>query len=231
MIKTLDNSRSKLDEESHAQQKGYEVFSGSAQYCSRNPYNLTICHQRKFLWYRVAKVGSTTLLHHLEKAGPRPDVAEAFFLRYPVNAYSDYFKFAFVRNPWDRLVSCWRDKVIQNNYFKFPSERRELMYNFPAFVDHVIETGVYRRDQHLMPQSHLIDLNEVTFVGRFEHFEDSLAHVLRKIGVVGNPGVRANNSADEAAGTPHYREYYDERTVRRVALLYQKDIQIFGYSF
>ena len=71
-----------------------------------------------YIWFRVAKVASTTILYHLKKhteicyskrreidTGPRP-------------LYNKSFKFAFVRNPWERLISFYmlhHNIYIQNN--------------------------------------------------------------------------------------------------------------------
>src|SRR5262245_19376649 len=86
---------------------------------SAGPYNLTVSHERKFVWFRVAKVGTRTILNHFLDRGVRLDAEHASDVHYPPRAYADYFKFAFVRNPWDRLVSCWADKVVASNLFGF----------------------------------------------------------------------------------------------------------------
>ncbi len=65
------------------------------------------------MWFRVAKVGTRTILGHFDRHDVALDVNHAMRLRYPVELFEDYFKFAFVRHPLGRFVSAWRNKVVE----------------------------------------------------------------------------------------------------------------------
>ena len=73
--------------------------SARAGWVSPLGYNLTISHSHRFVWYRVAKVATRTIRHHCETHGVSMDVDHAMRIRYPVEVFGDYFKFAFVRDP------------------------------------------------------------------------------------------------------------------------------------
>ena len=91
----------------------------SPRWLSPLAYNLTISHSHRFVWYRVAKVATRTIRHHCETHGVSLDVDHAMRVRYPLATYADYFTFAFVRDPLDRFVSAWQDKVVDHNYYDF----------------------------------------------------------------------------------------------------------------
>jgi hypothetical protein len=190
-------------------------------------YNVTICHEKKFIWFRVAKVGTRTMFDLFDKANLTLDAEHAMWCHYPVNRYHDYFKFALVRNPWDRLVSCWHDKVVQYNYFKFPEETRLQMLDFHSFVDYVSSIGVHDCDQHVRLQSKLIDLTNVDYIGRFETLATDLARLLQVIGLDGIE-IEQRNASKNRKG---YRSYYDTALRERVGALYQRDVDIFSYDF
>src|SRR5688572_21810185 len=69
------------------------------------------------------------------------------------------FKFSFVRNPWDRLVSCWAN--------------RGKKYKFDWYVRRVVVLKT--RDPHTNPQwPHLVLDGKLLFdfIGRFENLVD-----------------------------------------------------------
>ncbi len=194
---------------------------------SQGKYNLTISHERKFLWFRVAKVGTRTIFDLFERSGVRLDAEHALNCRYPEGLYRGYFAFAFVRNPWDRLVSCWLNKVVHSNHFGFSGERLAEMQEFRAFVDFVGEQNIESGDSHIRLQSRAIDLNRVDCVGRFERFEEDLREIMQNIGIRVADIGRKNRSKDSAA----YRSYYDPELREKIAEIYRQDIRIFGYDF
>jgi hypothetical protein len=195
---------------------------------SDRSYNLTIGEKPQFIWYRNAKVGTRTLLKFFND-NVDLSVHQVFGWQYPLEPYQNYFKFAFVRNPWDRLVSAWKNKIIHKNTKEFDEETHAKMCNFDAFVDYLNQGGQirYDNDAHFKLQSDLIDFNQVDFIGRFEHFERDFLKVMSILGITVEEIPWKNKNKDQ---TP-YHEFYTDHSRGIVSELYRKDIQLFGYDF
>ncbi|MCB2111999.1 MAG: sulfotransferase family 2 domain-containing protein [Parvularculaceae bacterium] len=194
---------------------------------SERRYNLTVSSAKKFIWFRVAKVGTRTILNTLKSANVPLDLEEESRLHYFPNLRRDYFKFAFVRNPWDRLVSGWMNKVVDRNFFGFDDNALARMREFPNFIDYVASLDMAKCDRHLALQSSLIDLNNVDFIGRMERFEEDFSAVLGRIGV-NSPEIGRKNASGARMS---YRDYYDGETAKKARDIYERDISIFGYEF
>ena len=192
---------------------------------SSGRYNLTISHERKLLWFRVAKAGTRTILDHLERQGVPLDIGHASFIHYSPRLFADYFKFAFVRNPWDRLVSCHANKVVADGgkLFGFSAEQNQRMQSFENFVDFVAGLDLRTCDRHLRLQTALIDLNNVDYLGRMENFADDFRQVCERVGIPG-ADIVARNVGQHAP----YQSHYTDALRDKVAGLYRKDIQVFG---
>jgi hypothetical protein len=228
MLKTLETKSAQLTMPSAMYQKVSSILINSFPYIpSDHRYNITICHEKKFIWFRVAKVGTRTIFEIFEKANLKLDANRAMWCHYPVNLYGGYLKFAFVRNPWDRLVSSWYDKVVKYNYFKFSNETRLKMQDFNYFVDHVSDLDINKCDHHICLQSKLIDLNNIDYIGRFENFESDLSEVMQIL-KIGEITIEKRNASINKS---HYKDYYDESLIQKVAKIYYKDIKMFSYDF
>jgi len=181
----------------------------------------------KFVWFRVAKVGTRTIFDVLQKANLSLDAEHAMSCHYPINDYKNYFKFAFIRNPWDRLVSCWKNKVIDENHFHFSQEELLKMQKFENFVNFVSEQNISKCNHHLRLQSKLIDMNNLDYLGRFENFREHLKGIMKIIGIPDIKISRINESKDRNG----YMSYYDEQLIQKVAEIYSRDINLFSYDF
>jgi len=144
----------------------------------------------------------------------------------PPEAYAALFKFAFVRNPWDRLVSRHAFLLRKKDH----SQHRAVsaLGGFDKYVRW--ETGGSRihnrmRHQHdyvLGPDGRSI----VDFVGYFERIEENFAEVCRRIGI---PAELQPAQASHALRD--YRSCYTPETRELVARAYAQDIALFGYTF
>lgn len=195
---------------------------------SDKQYNISISHEKKLIWYRVAKVGTRTIFNALDQGGVVLDAEHSMWCHYPANDYDGYFRFAFVRNPWDRLVSCWLNKVVNSNYHQFSAAQLTYMQDFKNYVDYVAKIDVTTyKDPHIRLQATLIDMNHVDFVGRFERFEVDLKKIFSILEMGGIKIYKKNVTKNRKP----YPEYYDEASQQKVAEIYRKDIQIFNYQF
>jgi hypothetical protein len=175
--------------------------------------------------------------------------------------YRDYFKFAFVRNPWDRLVSCYLDKIVRNELSpkmeaSAVSAGVEYYANMPfaEFVEAVHQISDENANTHFRSQYLTVCGPDgepmADVVGRFESLREDFARVAEEIGVPGlelperHPKSLSKRGSlhyrefyDERRksvskrGSRHYRELYDERLQSLVHERYVKDIETFGYSF
>jgi hypothetical protein len=226
-MKTLPEQPIELHRRSRVAQVGYRALNKLPFLPSSRRYNLTVCHERRFVWFRVAKVGSRTIYNALSKGNFNLDAEHPHDIFYPVRAYQGYFKFAFVRNPWDRLVSCWHSKVVGGNYFNFSREQLSKMREFSNFVDFVSDLNTENCDSHLRLQCRLIDLNQIDYLGRIESIDQDLFAIFRIVGIPWMDLERKNVSY----GRNPYWYYYDNDLVEKVYRIYRRDIQIFGYNY
>lgn len=226
-MKTSRNDPTSLTVPSRVAQKALRAASRVPLLPSRRRYNLTVSEKYKFLWFRVAKVGTRTIFSRLTDDKVKLDLESPYGIHYTPLLYHDYFKFAFVRNPWDRLVSCWQNKVLKKNYFDFPDPQYKTMQSFAGFVEWVEGCEIDSADLHLRSQSALIDLDNCDYLGRMETFEEDLHNVFKFIGLPNN----SRNNSNLSSGRKRYQDYYSADLIQRVANIYQKDIQIFGYRF
>ena len=143
-----------------------------------------------------------------------------------------YFSFTFVRNPFDRLYSAYT--FLQNGGMNpidklvFQTHLSEFN-DFEDFILNGLNRKLIYKITHLIPQhEYLCDKKGsilVDFVGRFEHLERDillLSTILSKDIKLSHHNY--NKKLD-------YREAYTSEMINKVNQIYQKDIDIFKYTF
>jgi hypothetical protein len=226
-MRTQRNDPNSLDFGSRLVQSFYKRLQWLPMVPFSGPYHLTISDAKKFVWFRVAKVATRTIVNHFKQQQVPLSAEHPSGVFYSPRLYRDYFKFAFVRNPWDRLVSCWTNRVREINYFKFTEAQLETMSRFENFVTYVEGLDIANCNRHLQLQCRLMDLREVNFIGRLESFAEGFRIVCNQLGVE-CASIESRNVSGERKP---YQEYYTPELQERVSKIYQRDIQIFGYEF
>ena len=139
----------------------------------------------------------------------------------PPDDFRDYFKFAFVRNPFDRFVS----------YCAFATRNQGLFDQNPKGVmRHFLFTAPPLRHILFQPQHSFLTEADgrlaADFVGRVEQMQDDYDAICKRIGISSTALTRAN-----ASRRRDYREYYDQALIDGVTKLYSRDLELFGYEF
>ena len=138
--------------------------------------------------------------------------------------FENYYKFAIVRNPWDKAVS-------QYAYMKHREDLRDFvgMKEGDCFKTYL---SLIQKTEHVQwaPQYPFIydtgGEQMVDFVGRFEKFNDEVRVILKELGIWKWKIPHTNKSARK-----HYSEYYDDESKEIVGEMYQKDVELLGYLF
>jgi hypothetical protein len=131
-----------------------------------------------------------------------------------------YFKFCFVRNPWDRLVSEIFCPWMSPWFKELPVDQRIRRACELATTTNGI-------GNHLRLQQDFVDADglPMDFVGRFEHLDEDFDQLCRLLGI-----EAALPHRNRSAHRP-YQEYYDEQTQALAAATYRRDIEAFQYQF
>ena len=179
---------------------------------------------KKIIWCDIPKCASTSIRGAL-KLSPATHTAKND------NAIKenldDYFKFAFVRNPFDRIVSNWKMwtnqpfRLRQMGSYKKPFIKGLRNFNFREFLSLTEQI-----DNHHWNQQYDFIRVPLDFIGRFENIQQDFNTVCDKIRIPRQQLPHKNKTKHK-----HYTEYYDDETRQIVAEKYAKDIEYFGYKF
>lgn len=141
-------------------------------------------------------------------------------MRLPVSLREALYSFAFVRNPFDWLVSLYEYQR------QLPSHRRHnkiRAMDFAAYVDYEIARN--RRHQWpLICDQHKQCL--LRAVGRYESLAADFASICSHVGLSAPDLPQVNTSRHR-----DYRSYYDAALIAQVAAHWHNDLRLFGYDF
>ena len=212
-----------------------------------------ISHKHKCIFVEVPKTGSTSIRAMLGKAyiphlnlveiktlmenswtqfgGRTNRIRAALYQLLPRERkieigrrqFESYFKFGFVRNPWDRVVSLYERTE--------PIQMKDKM-SFDEFVEWIQFSSAtcihssphrYQLDWFLDGSGNML----ADFIGRFECLERDWAVVADKLGITEKTLLHAR----ENPRVRPYTEYYTARTRDLIAQKFKIDIEHFGYDF
>ena len=195
-------------------------------------------HKRKFVFVHIPKAAGVSIYTAL--AAPRwqqhhdtlmehadPDNRKGQIDHKPWSP--DYFKFTFIRNPWDRMLSAYSYLKLggRSESDKFDCNIVQSFGSFKQFVHDFDKAEGKFFNRHFLPQSFWFNPRyPYDFVGRFETLNKDFALVADKIGYKGLELPHTNASKHKP-----YHEHYDADMREIVGKIYANDIERFGYKF
>ena len=135
--------------------------------------------------------------------------------------FNDYFKFAFVRNPYDRLLSHF---IWRNEYY--PEHWNDAS---PNYFSKWLDTLNINID-HLLPQYDFIYQNNkclIDFIGRFENLDKDFALLLNKLNIHNNKKLAKTNQINKKFNKA---EYLNKNNKEKIYYYYKKDFDAFEYK-
>lgn len=196
-----------------------------------------VSDKRRLIYIHVHKVGSTSIKNAF---GDEVEGTE-FSVQKTVNRklgkriltpeQETYKKFSFVRNPFDRLVSCYAYKIKSGTHARItgwygPFARFNDHETFESFARKVCRVPNIFADPHFLPQYATLykrGKKLYDYLGKFEHFSEDFAPIQKKFGLLELPHMRKANKGD-------WRDYYTTPLAKKIYKRYKKDVQTFGYE-
>lgn len=136
--------------------------------------------------------------------------------------YNSYFKFTFIRNPWARAFSWYRNVIRDEIHQKDYGITNQLSLN--EFLQLYAGMGMLRSQLYWIKDfSGSIPLD---YIGRFENLGEDFQEICKQMNVIDVtlPHKIKGTSED-------YREHYDEVSKKIIMETYEDEIKMFGYAF
>ena len=198
-----------------------------------------ISFQKRFLFVHIPKTGGNSIQTVLREYSEdevlakksSQDGVERFAVRNPKynlkkhsalaqyrdalggEQFSKLFKFAVVRNPWDRMVS----------FYFTPGRQKE--FNADEFEKLILETKP-AADYLRLTKGDVDPFANVDQIIRFENLEQDFRAVCARLQIPAAPLPKYNRSERE-----HYSKYYDDKLRKIVSERFADEIKVFGYTF
>lgn len=202
-----------------------------------------ISHDHRCIFVHIPKTAGNSINRVFGVGWENHKDLQRYYDEVPRDVFSGYFKFAIVRNPWDRLLSDYnyqvkKSRARNSKLFVFAADGSKR--NFAEWV----ETALSAPDRydagdwggsvsaHIHRWSPQIDWltvageSRIDFVARLERLPEDFRIVCHEVGL---PPVRLPHRNRRLHW--HYSHYYDRATREIVATYYARDIRKFDYEF
>ena len=168
---------------------------------------MVINHAKKFIFIHVPRTGGYSAYEMM-------GIKDRGGLHYSRRRFrrTRYFSFGFMRNPWDRMYSCYRKqkKVLVKHQHR----------TFKQYLFEGIDDG------NLIDKQAMWFLEGCDYIGFYETLQQDWDIINRIIGLPVKTLPHLNG-----VGSPDYRPHYDNELIDYIAARHTDDIRIGGYTF
>jgi hypothetical protein len=190
------------------------------------------------LFIPIAKTGCSSIKYLMSQYAD-------YKVSYPddIMQYKHHYSFSIVRNPWDRMVSCFKNKIQQPNgvdektgvdviLSKYGNKFFPQM-TFKDFLKAISSIDPDKLDEHIACQHQFIcDVNKnviVDYIGKFEKITKDIETIWSNVSLKYENNFPHLNKTNH----DHYHKYYDEECLDIVQKIdgFVEDATIFGYEF
>lgn len=199
---------------------------------------MPIFHEHKAIFVHIPKTAGTTILrmfgysevpnndmfYHMDDFFEYDHASAQLIKSREPEIYNYCYKFAIVRNPYDRLVSeyCWKkkDKDVRSvdvENMAFADFIKYLYVNFDY-----IQAKSQKEKSHFIPQSNFV-LDDVE-IFKFEEIDKLIGYLVKKYELP-VPVEKYNSTQHE-----YFLNYYDDSLKSMVYDMYRTDFLLFGYD-
>ena len=198
----------------------------------KGDFSLRAYDQHQCIFIHITKSAGTSISRSLFGYLPYHHTAIDYRVIFGRRTFNQYFKFAFVRNPWDRLYSAYRylRSGGWNETDKLWAETSlEDFGDFNCFVKQWLTPRNIDSHIHFWPQYRFVCDSKgrllVDYLGYFETLHSDIRKVSARLGI--DASLARYNAGPES----DYRTVYDDAARDVVAQVYAQDIKLFGYEF
>jgi len=224
-------------------------FGGSYEERERFNTGVFISPKRDFLFTKNEKSGNNTARRTLQNLASRKPLPQDFRdvnrWMYPMLLPSDLgirrveelntripFKFAIVRNPYARTLSCYLDKFSHGRVNPTGLGKRlgsDTAVDFAGFVARICAQEPAQMDPHWRIQYHNIYCDRIRYdhFVRFENYEEEFGALMQRF--FGRSDMRNVRKGQHKAELK-LADYYTPEIARAVREKYAVDFEMFGYS-
>jgi len=202
---------------------------------------MRISHKHKFIFFSNPKTASESIRAALDPYSDIFSAVDAPIYRNHVTphelkihfiqkgwAWNTYFKFCFVRNPWDRLVSYYHyfkpDKNYNLVWIRGPWHYKNAL-PFDKFVESLRDHTYFG----LLQSKYFLGENNdklIDYVGKYENIMDDFSAVCAKLNIEASLPLKNKNIKRMA-----YQVYYSAKTRKIVEEIFHKEIGLFNYKY
>ncbi len=193
----------------------------------RIPLYAVVYDDINLIFYRIPKNAGTSITKMLSKISGEESYKKRSI---PPEKIKEYFSFTIVRNPYDRVVSFYEDKMrkpcepgVVTTDFRLHEDMP-----FKDFVKILSKRKDKNLDRHFRSQSYFLENRKIDFIARFENLKEDYKKIMKKARVKNPPELPHKRKSKRKKD---YRDYYDEETKKLVQERYKRDLELFDYKF
>ena len=165
-------------------------------------HNFIPDHNYRFLYCPIPKIASSSFQSLISRLNSQNNVQKKvnylYHCKYNLSLYNykereavkilkdpSYFKFVFVRNPWERLLSAYLNKFIRKQNLEFFVKEVvtnvyrqkgltvdwEKSITFQQFLEYLSKTRDEKLNEHWKPQYLFLRTTKFDFIGKLENIE------------------------------------------------------------